>query len=72
MVSSDKKTLYVFGGAIWPSAPWLAVTALGYDDQVNVEQVNLVEGANFAPEFVRKVRSVSQTLVFRAHRIVVS
>ncbi|KAG8915305.1 hypothetical protein FRC00_005831 [Tulasnella sp. 408] len=54
MVSSDKKTLYVFGGAIWPSAPWLAVTALGYDDQVNVEQVNLVEGANFAPDFVRK------------------
>ncbi|KAG8917132.1 hypothetical protein FRC01_002647 [Tulasnella sp. 417] len=54
MVSSDKKTLYVFNGAIWPSAPWLAVYALGYEDQVDVEQVDLVNGANFTPEFVRK------------------
>lgn len=54
MVSADKKTLYVFSGAIWPSAPWLAVIALGYEDQVDVEQVNLVEGENFAPDFVRK------------------
>jgi len=50
---SSKPTLYVFGGAIWPSAPWLAVYALGYEDKIDIKQVNLVEGANFAPDFLK-------------------
>jgi len=48
------KTLYVFGGAVWPSAPWLAVYSLGYEDTIKIEQVNLVEGKNFAPEWLKK------------------
>jgi len=50
---STKPTLYVFGGAVWPSAPWLATYALGYGDSIDVKQINLIEGANFDPEFVK-------------------
>ncbi|KAG8900627.1 hypothetical protein FRB99_005940 [Tulasnella sp. 403] len=50
---SSKSALYVFNGAVWPSGPWLAVYALGYEDQVEVKQINLIEGANFAPEFLK-------------------
>ncbi|KAG8978001.1 hypothetical protein FRB90_008606 [Tulasnella sp. 427] len=53
-MTGSQQTLYVFGGAVWPSAPWLAVTALGYEDKIDVQQLNLIEGANFDPEFVRK------------------
>ncbi|KAG8929745.1 hypothetical protein FRC03_001706 [Tulasnella sp. 419] len=52
-MASSKPVLHVFSGAIWPSAPWLAVYALGLKDQVEIKQVNLVEGKNFEPDFVK-------------------
>jgi len=58
-------TLYVFGGAVWPSAPWLAVYALGEEDEIKLEQLNLIEGANFSPEFLKlNPKATLPTLVF--------
>ncbi|KAG8916132.1 hypothetical protein FRC01_003358 [Tulasnella sp. 417] len=52
-MESGRKTLYVYNKASWPSAPWLAVYALGYEDVIDVEDVDLAAGANFDPEFLK-------------------
>ncbi|KAG9046815.1 hypothetical protein FS837_003575 [Tulasnella sp. UAMH 9824] len=51
-MDSTKKTLFVYGKASWPSAPWLAVYALGYED-IDVKDVDLAAGANFDPDFLK-------------------
>ncbi|KAG8954112.1 hypothetical protein FRC00_005996 [Tulasnella sp. 408] len=51
-MDSTRKTLYVYSKASWPSAPWLAVYALGYED-IDIEDVDLAAGANFDPEFLK-------------------
>ncbi|KAJ6574818.1 hypothetical protein B0H19DRAFT_1254469 [Mycena capillaripes] len=48
------KTLYVFAGSVWAAAPELALAELGYKEgDVTVKSVNLVEGENFAPSFLK-------------------
>lgn len=51
-MDSTRKTLYVYSKASWPSAPWLAVYALGYED-IDIEDVDLAAGANFDPGFLK-------------------
>ncbi|KAG8748451.1 hypothetical protein FRC10_003584 [Ceratobasidium sp. 414] len=49
-----KSTLYVFGGSVWASAPGLTLMELKYTpDNVEEKIVNLLEGDNFEPEFLR-------------------
>ncbi|KAJ6519540.1 hypothetical protein C8R45DRAFT_25474 [Mycena sanguinolenta] len=48
------KTLYVFAGSVWAAAPELAVAELGYKDgEIISKTINLVEGENFAPSFLK-------------------
>ncbi|KAJ7655102.1 hypothetical protein DFH06DRAFT_1201604 [Mycena polygramma] len=48
------KTLYVFAGSVWSAAAELALAELGYKEgEVTVKSVNLVEGENFAPSFLK-------------------
>ncbi|KAF7339892.1 GST N-terminal domain-containing protein [Mycena venus] len=48
------KTLYVFAGSVWAAVAELAVAELGYkEDDVTFKTVNLVEGENFAPSFLK-------------------
>lgn len=50
----SKATLYTFGGSIWAAVPELALIELGYaDETVERQVVNLIEGANFAPWFLK-------------------
>ncbi|KAG8983758.1 hypothetical protein FRB90_005780, partial [Tulasnella sp. 427] len=53
MHSDTKMKLYVYSKASWPSAPWLAVIVLGYEEMVNVEDVDLAAGENFDPGFLK-------------------
>jgi hypothetical protein len=48
-----KPTLFVFAGSVWASAPWLAVYVLGLQDEVEIRHLDLLNGANFDPEFVK-------------------
>lgn len=49
-----KPVLYVFGSSVWAAAPTLAVSELKYPDgAVEQKTVNLIEGENFTPEFLR-------------------
>ncbi|KAJ7071309.1 hypothetical protein C8F01DRAFT_1206869 [Mycena amicta] len=57
------KTLYVFAGSVWAAAAELAAAELGYTEaDLTVKSVNLVEGENFAPEFIQKARNPNATL----------
>ncbi|KAJ6627216.1 hypothetical protein B0H10DRAFT_2161300 [Mycena sp. CBHHK59/15] len=48
------KTLYVFSGSVWAAVPELAVAELGYPEgAITTKVVNLVEGENFAPSFIK-------------------
>ncbi|KAJ7462674.1 hypothetical protein B0H11DRAFT_89997 [Mycena galericulata] len=49
------KTLYVFAGSVWAAAAELAVAELGYKEgeTITTKIVNLIEGENFAPSFVK-------------------
>ncbi|KAJ6609783.1 hypothetical protein B0H10DRAFT_2225584 [Mycena sp. CBHHK59/15] len=48
------KSLYVFGYSLWADATALAVTELGYHEgEVTSKTLNLVEGANFNPVFLK-------------------
>ncbi|KAI0053287.1 hypothetical protein FA95DRAFT_716931 [Auriscalpium vulgare] len=46
-------TLYVFGHSVWSAAPELAVADLGFSDKVVKKTINLVEGKNFNPSFLK-------------------
>ncbi|OBZ79908.1 hypothetical protein A0H81_00720 [Grifola frondosa] len=46
--------LYTFGLSIWSAAPELAIQELGYPEgAIETKVVNLVEGANFVPDFLK-------------------
>lgn len=46
--------LYTFGPSVWASVPELALIELGYDqDDIEKKVVNLAEGENFAPAFLK-------------------
>ncbi|KAJ6508855.1 hypothetical protein C8R45DRAFT_969051 [Mycena sanguinolenta] len=48
------KTLYGFEASIWTAVTELAVAELGYEDgDITTKAVNVVEGENFAPWFVK-------------------
>ncbi|RDX55940.1 hypothetical protein OH76DRAFT_1414459 [Lentinus brumalis] len=50
----SKLTFYTFGLSVWAAAAELAIAELGYpEDAIETKVVNLVEGANFSPEFVK-------------------
>ncbi|TDL28688.1 hypothetical protein BD410DRAFT_834737 [Rickenella mellea] len=49
----SKPVLYVFVGSVWAKVPELAVAELGYGDKVEKRVVNLINGENFAPEFLK-------------------
>ncbi|KAH7344952.1 hypothetical protein B0J17DRAFT_763684 [Rhizoctonia solani] len=49
-----KPVLYVFGASVWASAPSLALLELKYPPgTVEEKVVNLLEGENFTPEFIK-------------------
>ncbi|KAF8586905.1 hypothetical protein K439DRAFT_1552213 [Ramaria rubella] len=48
-----KPVLYVYAGCVWATAPQLAIYELGYGDDIVEKQLNLAEGANFQPSFLR-------------------
>ncbi|KAH9985910.1 hypothetical protein BJV77DRAFT_1030743 [Russula vinacea] len=47
----SKPVLYTSPGSVWASAPHLALPELGID--ADFSEVNLLEGANFNPEFLK-------------------
>ncbi|KAI0936260.1 hypothetical protein AcV5_004443 [Taiwanofungus camphoratus] len=50
----SKPVLYVFGLSVWAAASELAVEELGYPEgAVQKKVVNLVDGANFIPDFLK-------------------
>ncbi|KAI0082077.1 hypothetical protein K474DRAFT_1655412 [Panus rudis PR-1116 ss-1] len=50
----SKPTLYVFGLSVWAAVPEIAIVELGYaPDAIEKKVVNLAEGENFNPEFVK-------------------
>ncbi|KAI8995559.1 hypothetical protein BD414DRAFT_245103 [Trametes punicea] len=50
----SKPVLYTFGLSVWSAAPELAIAELGYpEDAIETKIVNLVEGENFMPEFLK-------------------
>ncbi|KZT57074.1 hypothetical protein CALCODRAFT_550552 [Calocera cornea HHB12733] len=54
MSTEAKPTLYVFGPAVWPKVPEIALVELGYPaDAVEKKSVNLAAAENLSPEFVK-------------------
>ncbi|CAE6435090.1 unnamed protein product [Rhizoctonia solani] len=52
--ATAKPVLYVFGASVWASAPSLALLELKYPPgAVEEKVVNLLEGENFTPEFIK-------------------
>ncbi|KAI0374241.1 hypothetical protein BV20DRAFT_961349 [Pilatotrama ljubarskyi] len=50
----SKPVFYTFGLSVWSAAPELAIAELGYpDDAIETKIVNLVEGENFTPDFLK-------------------
>ncbi|GBE78261.1 hypothetical protein SCP_0111440 [Sparassis crispa] len=50
----SKPVLYIFGPSVWATVPRLAVEELGFsEDAIEEKVVNLGEGANFTPEFLK-------------------
>ncbi|KDQ59651.1 hypothetical protein JAAARDRAFT_33221 [Jaapia argillacea MUCL 33604] len=50
----SKGTLYTFNLSVWSAVPELALVELGYTDaDITKKVVNLVEGENFAPAFLK-------------------
>ncbi|KZS93135.1 hypothetical protein SISNIDRAFT_102008 [Sistotremastrum niveocremeum HHB9708] len=46
--------IYTFGGSVWAAAPALAIGELDYPEgAIKETEVNLVNGANFDPKFVK-------------------
>ncbi|KAL5641243.1 hypothetical protein ACGC1H_001656 [Rhizoctonia solani] len=58
--SAAKPVLYVFSASVWASAPSLALLELSYPSGVVEEKViNLLEGENFTPEFIKINRNAT-------------
>jgi len=49
----SKPVLYTFGLSVWAAVPELAVEELYPDGAIDKKVVNLVEGENFTPEFLK-------------------
>ncbi|KAI0778110.1 hypothetical protein BD413DRAFT_99681 [Trametes elegans] len=50
----SKPVFYTFGLSVWAAAAELAIADLGYpDDAFDVKVLNLAEGKNFTPEFLK-------------------
>ncbi|EEB95385.1 hypothetical protein MPER_05655 [Moniliophthora perniciosa FA553] len=49
----SKPVLYTFGGSVWAAAPELAVAELYPDGAIDTKVVNLVQGENFSPSFIK-------------------
>ncbi|KAG2350565.1 hypothetical protein BDR05DRAFT_899672, partial [Suillus weaverae] len=50
----SKPILYTFGPSVWAAVPELALIELGYaQDDIEKKVVNLAEGENFAPAFLK-------------------
>ncbi|KAL1413633.1 hypothetical protein Q8F55_001411 [Vanrija albida] len=50
----SKPILYTFAGSVWVHAPLVAITESGYaPGDITLETVNLAQGANFNPEFLK-------------------
>ncbi|KAG1757387.1 hypothetical protein EDB19DRAFT_1657205 [Suillus lakei] len=50
----SKPILYTFGHSVWAAVPELALIELGYtQDDIQKKVVNLAEGENFAPAFLK-------------------
>ncbi|KAJ7667211.1 hypothetical protein B0H17DRAFT_990371 [Mycena rosella] len=48
------KTLYTFGNSVWSAVAELAAAELGYKDgEITIRIINVVEGENFAPAFLK-------------------
>ncbi|CAE6369260.1 unnamed protein product [Rhizoctonia solani] len=58
--ATAKPVLYVFGASVWASAPSLALLELKYPPGVVEEKVvNLLEGDNFTPDFIKINRNAT-------------
>ncbi|KAJ4001283.1 hypothetical protein F5050DRAFT_40454 [Lentinula boryana] len=51
---STKPILYVFGHSVWSAAAELAAAELFSEGDIEYKTVNLMEGENFAPSFIKK------------------
>ncbi|KAI0762916.1 hypothetical protein C8Q74DRAFT_188390 [Fomes fomentarius] len=50
----SKPVFYTFQASVWAAAAELAINELGYTDEtIETKVINLAEGANFAPEFLK-------------------
>jgi len=50
----SKPVFYTFGLSVWAAAPEIAIVELGYPaEAIQKKIVNVAEGANFAPEFLK-------------------
>jgi len=49
----SKPTLYTFGISVWSAAPELAIAELFPEGAINKEIVDVVQGGNFAPEYLK-------------------
>ncbi|KAJ3933608.1 MAG: hypothetical protein NXY57DRAFT_1037494 [Lentinula lateritia] len=50
----SKPVLYVFGGSVWSAAAELAAAELFPEGDIEYKTINLMEGENFAPSFIKK------------------
>ncbi|OCH96480.1 hypothetical protein OBBRIDRAFT_829907 [Obba rivulosa] len=49
----SKPTLYTFGISVWSAAPELAIAELHPEGAIDTQIINVVEGGNFAPEYLK-------------------
>ncbi|EMD41806.1 hypothetical protein CERSUDRAFT_110368 [Gelatoporia subvermispora B] len=49
----SKPVLYTFGISVWSAAPELAIAELYPEGAIDKQVVNVVEGGNFAPEYLK-------------------
>ncbi|KAH8100689.1 hypothetical protein BXZ70DRAFT_938333 [Cristinia sonorae] len=69
MSSIPKAALYYYKNSVWASAPLLALEEKGYGaDEVDLKEVDLSKGENFAPAFLRlNPHATVPTLVVPLH-----
>ncbi|KAK7015877.1 hypothetical protein VNI00_019019 [Paramarasmius palmivorus] len=49
----SKPVLYTFGGSVWAAAPELAVAELYPEGSIDTKVINLLQGENFNPTFIK-------------------